>query len=45
MHSFTAAMSLINALITAIVINEKEKALQALKSLEKEFEECNIFIE
>jgi DNA-binding MurR/RpiR family transcriptional regulator len=37
--SFTAPMSLINALITAIAIKEKEKALSALTELEAEFEE------
>ncbi len=44
-QSFTAAMSLINALITAIAIKKKNKALPALNRLEREFEDFNIFIE
>lgn len=45
LQSFTAAMSLINALITAVAIKKKTKALPALDHLEKEFIEFNTFIE
>ena len=37
-ESFTAPMSLLNALITAIAVKEREKALPALNDLEKEFQ-------
>ena len=37
-ESFTAPMSLLNALITAIAVKEREKALPALNDLEREFQ-------
>ena len=37
-ESFTAPMSLLNALITAIAIKGKKTALPALNDLEKEFQ-------
>ena len=37
-ESYTSPMSLLNALITAIAVREKKKALPALKDLEKEFQ-------
>ena len=42
-ESFTAPMSLLNALITAIAIKEREKALPALNDLEKEFQVFDTF--
>ena len=42
-ESFTAPMSLLNALITAIAIKEREKALPALNDLEKEFQIFDTF--
>ena len=42
-ESYTAAMSLLNALITAIAIREKERAVPVLKHLEKEFEAYQTF--
>ena len=41
--SFSAPMSLIGALIAAIAIRKKEKALPALKKLENSFEEFETF--
>jgi len=37
-ESFTAPMSLLNALITAIAISERERALPELENLEQEFQ-------
>ena len=37
-ESYTAPMSLLNALITAIAVREKKRALPILKELEKEFQ-------
>ena len=42
-ESFTAPMSLLNALITAIAIKERKKALPALNDLEKEFQVFDTF--
>lgn len=42
--SFTAPMSLINALITAIAIKERKKALSEFNKLEAEFEEFETYI-
>ena len=42
-ESFTAPMSLLNALITAIAVKEREKALPALNDLEKEFQVFETF--
>ena len=42
-ESFTAPMSLLNALITAIAIKKREKALPALNDLEKEFQIFDTF--
>ncbi len=43
-ESYTAPMSLLNALITAIALREKDKAIPVLDRLEKEFEKFNTFI-
>jgi len=43
-ESYTAPMSLINALITAIALREKKRALPALNRLEREFEEFQIYV-
>lgn len=43
-ESYTAPMSLINALITAIALREKKRALPALNKLEREFEESETYI-
>ena len=43
-ESYTAAMCLINALITSIALKDKEKALSALNRLEKDFEELETYI-
>lgn len=43
-ESYTAPMSLINALITAIALRKKDKALSALKKLENTFEEFQTYI-
>jgi DNA-binding MurR/RpiR family transcriptional regulator len=43
-ESYTAPMSLLNALITAIALREKDKAIPVLDRLEKEFEKFNVFI-
>lgn len=45
LQSFTAVLSLMNAIITAIAIRKKKKALPALNQLEKEFQEFNTFFE
>ena len=42
-ESFTAPISLLNALITAVAIKEREKALPALNDLEKEFQIFDTF--
>ena len=42
-ESFTAPMSLLNALITAIAYREKERALPVLDNLEKEFQAFGTF--
>jgi len=43
-ESFTAPMSLLNALITAIALQKKKAAVPALKRLEKEFEEYKTYL-
>lgn len=43
-ESYTAPMSLINALITAIALRKKEKAISALNTLETSFEEFQTYI-
>ena len=43
-ESFTAPMSLLNALITAVALKKKKQALPALKRLETEFEEFETYI-
>ncbi len=43
-ESYTAPMSLLNALITAIALKEKDKAIPMLDQLEKEFGIHNTFI-
>jgi len=43
-ESFTAPMSLLNALITAIALKKKEAAVPALKRLEKEFDEHRTYL-
>jgi DNA-binding MurR/RpiR family transcriptional regulator len=43
-ESFTAPMSLLNALITAIALKKKKQALPALKRLETEFQEFETYI-
>ena len=43
-ESFTAPMSLINALITAIALRKKDKAISALNKLENTFEEFQTYI-
>jgi len=43
-ESYTAPMSLLNALITAIALREKDKALPMLDKLEKEFQAFETFI-
>ncbi len=42
-ESYTAPMSLLNALITAIAFREKETALPVLSALEREFKEFETF--
>jgi DNA-binding MurR/RpiR family transcriptional regulator len=42
-ESYTAPMSLINALITAIALKKRKEALPALKKLEREFEEFETY--
>ena len=42
-ESFTAPISLLNALITAVAIKERDKALPALNDLEKEFQIFDTF--
>ena len=42
-ESYTAPISLLNALIAAIAFREKERALPILKNLEKEFQEFGTF--
>ena len=42
-ESFTAPMSLINAMITAIAIRERERALPVLDNLEREFQVFETF--
>ena len=42
-ESFTAPMSLLNALITAIAIRERERALPVLNDLEREFQVFETF--
>ncbi len=44
-ESYTAPMSLLNALITAIALREKEKALPMLNNLEKEFKVFETFMQ
>ena len=44
-ESFTAPMSLLNALITAIAIRERERALPELEKLEREFQIFETFNE
>jgi len=44
-ESYTAPMSLINALITAIALRKREQAMPALDKLEQNFKEFNTFIE
>jgi DNA-binding MurR/RpiR family transcriptional regulator len=43
-ESFTAPMSLLNALITAVALKKKKQALPALTKLETEFEEFETYI-
>ena len=43
-ESFTAPMSLINALITSIALRKKDKAISALHKLENTFEEFQTYI-
>jgi DNA-binding MurR/RpiR family transcriptional regulator len=43
-ESFTAPMSLLNALITAIALKKKKAAVPALNRLEKEFEEYRTYL-
>jgi len=43
-ESFTAPMSLLNALITAVALKKKKHALPALTKLETEFEEFETYI-
>jgi DNA-binding MurR/RpiR family transcriptional regulator len=43
-ESFTAPMSLLNAVITAVALKKKKQALPALKRLETEFEEFGTYI-
>ncbi len=43
-ESFTAPMSLLNALITAVALKKKKQALPALTKLETEFEEFGTYI-
>ena len=43
-ESFTAPMSLLNALITAIALKKREAAVPALKRLEKEFDEHRTYL-
>jgi len=43
-ESFTAPMSLLNALITAIALKKKKAAVPALKRLEKEFDEYQTYL-
>jgi DNA-binding MurR/RpiR family transcriptional regulator len=44
-ESFVAPMSLLNALITAVAVKKKEKAVTALDRLEKEFERFETFVQ
>jgi DNA-binding MurR/RpiR family transcriptional regulator len=43
-ESYTAPMSLLNALITAIALRKKNRAMSALKKLEATFEEFDTYI-
>jgi len=43
-ESFTAPMSLLNALITAIALKKRKSAVPALKRLENEFEEYRTYL-
>ena len=43
-ESFTAPMSLLNALITAIALKKRKAAVPALKRLEKEFDEYRTYL-
>jgi DNA-binding MurR/RpiR family transcriptional regulator len=43
-ESYTAPMSLLNALITAIALRQKDRAIPMLDRLEKEFEKFNTFV-
>jgi DNA-binding MurR/RpiR family transcriptional regulator len=43
-ESFTAPMSLLNALITAIALKKRKAAVPALKRLEKEFDEYKTYL-
>jgi DNA-binding MurR/RpiR family transcriptional regulator len=43
-ESFTAPMSLLNALITAVALKKKKAAVPALKRLEKEFDEYSTYL-
>ncbi len=43
-ESYTAPMSLINALITAIALRKKDQAIPVLKRLEEEFSRFNTFV-
>ena len=42
-ESFAAPISLLNALITAVALKERDKALSALNDLEKEFQIFDTF--
>lgn len=44
-ESFVAPMSLLNALITAVAVKKKEKAVTALERLEKEFQRFETFVQ
>jgi DNA-binding MurR/RpiR family transcriptional regulator len=44
MESFTAPMSLINALITSLALRKKDKAISALNKLENTFKEFQTYI-
>ncbi len=44
-ESYTAPMSLLNAMITAIAVKHKDKAIPMLDRLETEFENFNTFIQ
>jgi DNA-binding MurR/RpiR family transcriptional regulator len=43
-ESFTAPMSLLNAVITAVALKKKKQALPALKKLETEFEKFGTYV-